>query len=85
MQAFERQVDSLSRQLSQGEADGEDLVRQREALLEEIRAAQQVLKGAWAGEESGRAGRKCRRRILIQLAWRWWRTVYWVPALGWCL
>ncbi len=41
-QAFERQVDSLSRQLSQAEADGEELVRQREALLEEIRAAQQV-------------------------------------------
>lgn len=35
-------MDSLSRQLSQAEADGEELVRQREALLEEIRAAQQV-------------------------------------------
>lgn len=42
LQAFERQVDSLSRQLSQAEADGEELVRQREGLLEEIRAAQQV-------------------------------------------
>ncbi|GFR41794.1 hypothetical protein Agub_g2559, partial [Astrephomene gubernaculifera] len=45
LQAFERQVDSLSRQLSQTEADAEELVRQREALLEEIRAAQQVRLG----------------------------------------
>ncbi|GIL57051.1 hypothetical protein Vafri_12185 [Volvox africanus] len=45
LQAFERQVDNLSRQLSQAEADGEELARQREALLEEMRAAQQVRLG----------------------------------------
>ena len=42
LQAFERQVDSLSRQLSQAEGDAEEAGRQREVLLEELRAAQQV-------------------------------------------
>lgn len=59
-QAFERQVDSLSRQLSQGEADAEELVRHREALLEELRAAQQVegvcVWGGASGACSVRAG-----------------------------
>lgn len=41
-QAFERQVDALSRQLAKGEADVEEATREREVLLEELRAAQQV-------------------------------------------
>ncbi|EFJ50664.1 basal body protein [Volvox carteri f. nagariensis] len=44
-QAYERQIDNLSRQLSQVEAEGEELARQREAILEELRAAQQVRLG----------------------------------------
>lgn len=41
-QAFERQVDALSRQLSKAESDAEDVARQRETILEELRASQQV-------------------------------------------
>ena len=42
LQAFERQVDALSRQLVKAETDAEEMVREREVLLEEMRAAQQV-------------------------------------------
>lgn len=42
LQAFERQVDNLSRQLAKAEAESEELVREREVMLEELRAAQQV-------------------------------------------
>eukprot|EP00798_Chlamydomonas_sp_ICE-L_P020112 gene20112-26838_t len=45
LQAFERQVDSLSRQLAKAENDSEEMVREREVLLEEIRSAQQVRLG----------------------------------------
>ncbi len=47
-QAFERQVDALSRQLAQAEQGSEDAAREREVLLEELRAAQQV--GGWGGK-----------------------------------
>ncbi|GAX72996.1 hypothetical protein CEUSTIGMA_g448.t1 [Chlamydomonas eustigma] len=42
LQAFERQIDALSRQLAKAEADMEDLIRERESMLEEMRASQQV-------------------------------------------
>ena len=41
-QAFERQVDHLSRQLSRAESDMDDLHKERDTLLEELRAGQQV-------------------------------------------
>jgi hypothetical protein len=39
------QVDHLSRQLSRGAADGEEVAAQREGLLGELAAAQQVRPG----------------------------------------
>jgi uncharacterized protein YhaN len=41
-QAFERQIDALSRQLAKAEADMEELMRERETMLEEMRVSQQV-------------------------------------------
>ena len=35
-------MDALSRQLAKAETDAEDMVREREVLLEEMRASQQV-------------------------------------------
>lgn len=42
VQAFERQVDALSRQLAASESAAEERGREREIMLEELRAAQQV-------------------------------------------
>jgi hypothetical protein len=53
-QAFERQVDSLSRQLAKGEGDAEEVARERDVLREELRAAQQV--GALVQVDCGTAG-----------------------------
>jgi hypothetical protein len=43
------QVDHLSRQLSRGAADGEEVAAQREGLLGELAAAQQVRAGGVGG------------------------------------
>ncbi len=40
-------MDALSRQLAKAEGDAEEMVREREVVLEEMRAAQQVSGGAW--------------------------------------
>ena len=42
LQAYERQVDVLSRQASQGQTETEDLDRERHSLLDRLRAAEQV-------------------------------------------
>lgn len=44
MQAGERQADILSRQISKSTTEGQDLTREREVLLDKLRAAEQVLK-----------------------------------------
>ena len=41
-QAFERQVDALSRQLAHNESEAEELNRGHEVLVEELRVAMQV-------------------------------------------
>ncbi|KAJ9515516.1 hypothetical protein QJQ45_021666, partial [Haematococcus lacustris] len=57
LQAFERQVDVLSRQLARCEQELEDTGRQREVLREEIRAAQQVQGPGGAAQGRGSSGR----------------------------
>lgn len=42
LQAYERQVDVLSRQASRGQTESEDLDRERHSLLDRLRAAEQV-------------------------------------------
>ena len=42
-QAYERQVDALGRALKRGEVDGQDLGQERHSLLQQLRAAEQVL------------------------------------------
>lgn len=42
MQAGERQADVLSRQISKSTTEGQDLSREREVLLDKLRAAEQV-------------------------------------------
>ncbi len=42
-QAYERQVDALGRALKRGEVDGQDLGQERHTLLQQLRAAEQVL------------------------------------------
>jgi len=41
-QAFERQVDALSRQLAHNESEADEMQRGHEALVEELRVATQV-------------------------------------------
>ena len=43
MQAGERQADVLSRQVSKSSTESQDLAREREVLLDKLRAAEQVL------------------------------------------
>ncbi len=56
LQAYERQVDHLGRQLSRDAADTGELARERETLLEELRAAQQVSARLSVGRAAGCPG-----------------------------
>jgi len=42
LQAGERQADVLSRQVSKSSTESQDLARERELLLDKLRAAEQV-------------------------------------------
>ena len=42
LQAGERQADVLSRQVSKSNTESQDLARERELLLDKLRAAEQV-------------------------------------------
>ena len=49
-------MDALSRQLAKAESDAEERLREREVLLEDMRAAQQVgdiTYGRWIGQGRG--------------------------------
>lgn len=48
MQAGERQADVLSRQVSKSSTESQDLARERELLLDKLRAAEQVWLLCWS-------------------------------------
>jgi hypothetical protein len=56
------QVDHLSRQLSRGAADGEEVAAQREGLLGELAAAQQVRQG---GRSRTRQSSSCKLQTSV--------------------
>ena len=51
-QAGERQADVLSRQVSKSSTESQDLAREREVLLDKLRAAEQVMTLSWSDDAS---------------------------------